>query len=389
MAATVALAIALVLYLGVFALFVYVCVIADPETSRLSLFFNETLPSRIWNSLGKVLSRRTINVLLYFSDRFLLLVYCMVVYGAWSLIFWLVYPWITRSTAISDIHKYIGYLVFIACIMSWRLATTSSPGIITSKSIHRYNHFPFDNLLFEGNKKCRTTGIPKVARSKFDRHKYKANIPRFDHFCGWVHNTIGEENYRWFLLFLLVHCAMCTYGSLVVWWLFAGEVREKRLLEVTYVDRITGEEIPASMYIVAQYLFNRYLWEVGLFMLMAVMAVALFAFLMYHVYLTSLGMTTNESYKWGYVKTWYKRELKRYQQAVDARQGSKLTASNVGKSKVGGGKETSHQESVRHPGPPPVNMYDRGLKENWREVIFPISLRVDRSMPGSSKAKSE
>ena len=35
------------------------------------------------------------------------------------------------------------------------------------------------------------------------------------------------------------------------------------------------------------------------------------------------------------------------------------------------------------PGPPPVNIYHRGFVENWKEVIFPISLRKN----GTTKAK--
>ncbi|GKY95091.1 hypothetical protein MPSEU_000473100 [Mayamaea pseudoterrestris] len=381
------LALALFLYLAVFAVFLYVCLIADPETSRMARLFNEEIPTGIWNWLGNRLSRNTVNFLVYFSDRFLLLIYCTVVYGAWSLIFWLVYPWITRSHTVSSIHKHIGYLFFIACISSWRLATKSSPGIITAKTLHRYDHFPHDNILFEAKCTCRTTGIPKVARSMFDRHKYNANVPRFDHFCGWVHNTIGEENYRWFLLFLLIHFAMCAYGSLVVWWLFVGEVKEKELLQVTYVDRFTGELIPSSKIIVAQYLFNRYLWEAGIFMLMSVMAVALVGFLIYHVYLTSYGMTTNESYKWSYIRTWYKRELKEYEQAVKTRSAAPEQKSATKVTKVK--QDQSRQDFARDPGLPPVNIYDRGFMENWREVMFPISLREDRSYNGSARPKYE
>ena len=387
MVANIALALALFAYLGVFAIFVYVCLIADPETSRLSRFLNETLPTRIWNWLGNRLSRKAVDALIYFSDRFLLVIYCIVVYGAWSLVFWLVFPWITRSESVSNVHKYLGSLVFVACIASWRLATTKSPGIITARTLNRYNHFPYDNILFEENRTCKTTGIQKVARSKFDRHRYHANVPRYDHFCGWVYNTIGEENYRWFLLFLLVHTAMCAYGCVVLWWLFSSEISERRLLEVTYVDRFTGEEIPASMFIVAQYLFNKFLWEAGLFMLMAVMAVALLAFLVYHIYLTTFGMTTNESYKWGYVKTWYKGELKRYEEAVKARPATQPSDGTLNSSDQQQGK--TRQDVIRHPGRPPFYIYDRGFIENWKEVIFPISLRDDRSIELSTKPKAD
>ena len=96
-----------------------------------------------------------------------------------------------------------------------------------------------------------------VCKKKVDRLKYDANVPRYDHFCGWVHNTIGEENYRWFLLFLTIHVVMCTYGAVVCMLLFHGEIKDKKLLELTFFDRNTGEEVESNMFIVSQYLFTQ------------------------------------------------------------------------------------------------------------------------------------
>lgn len=381
------LGLALVLYMGVFAFLVYICLIADSETSKVARYFTEQLPQALWTWLEERLSRRTIDTVAFFSDRVLLLVYCAVVYGAWSLIFWLVYPWIDQSPTVSNTHKIVGYVVFAACVSSWRFATSTSPGIITAKSISRYKHFPYDNLLFDDKRTCKTTGLPRLARSKFDRHKYNANVPRFDHFCGWVHNTIGEENYRYFLLFLLVHFGMCAYGSTVLWWLFVGEVREKKLLEAVYVDRITGEQVPASIFIAIQYLFNRFFYEGGVFMLTLVMAVALFLFLIYHAYLTSYGMTTNESYKWSYVRKWHKRELKRYNEAVKNGTIQEKNPQQQQQQPSSGEQANEPKESVRHPGPPPINIYDRGFVENWKEVLYPISLRQVPPVVSTSKTK--
>lgn len=95
---------------------------------------------------------------------------------------------------------------------------TTNPGIITKTNIQRYDHFPYDHLLFTPDRICSTTGVRRLARSKYDRFKYKQNVARFDHYCGWVYNSIGEENYRFFLLFLLVHAGtyssqVCTQGA--------------------------------------------------------------------------------------------------------------------------------------------------------------------------------
>jgi palmitoyltransferase len=272
--------------------------------------------------------------------------------------------------------------------------------------------------------------IPKLARSKFDRFKYRNNVARFDHFCGWVYNTIGEENYRFFLLFLVVHVCMCCYGTYVLSMLFYAEiVLDKKLLEATFVDRFTGQEFAATKWVVVQYMLHNYMYESGVLLLMGVMTVALALFLGYHVYLTSVNMTTNEAYKWGHVKQWYKKALKRYEKAVANGNGSAVRvtvkespANRDGKRppQVTGTENRNgdvtpcppvartttatadqvvtpgddddddddcHHESktdrvvdaVRHPGPKPRNIYDRGFIENWKEVLFPISLRTDQS----------
>jgi len=127
------------------------------------------------------------------------------------------------------------------------------------------------------------------------------------------------------------------------------------------------------------------------------------------MYLTSKNLTTNESQKWGQVNKWYKRELKRYNDAVKNGQqtvvvpvqlnddgGSETAQQSVAISDdgdvtctpgAGGGPseeatvdDDDDPNAIRHPGPQPTNLYDRGFVENWKEVIFPISLRNDGSV---------
>jgi hypothetical protein len=137
---------------------------------------------------------------------------------------------------------------------------------------------------------------------------------------------------------------------------------------------------------------------------MSVMAVALGLFLLYHVYLTSVGMTTNESYKWSDVRKWHKNELKRCNDAVKKGKAGVASASDkqreqpvVGDGDVtctpGTGRDsaapdvTELADVVRDPGPFPKNIYDRGFVENWKEVIFPISLRKTASTTGNLKGQ--
>lgn len=392
------------LFLGVV---VYFFVFADPEESPIALFVTETLPRKTWQTLERLLGVRALQVIEFFMDRALVVMYCAVILGCWSIIFANIYPWIDAQDYVSSYHKYIGYAVFGACVTSWRLASNTSPGVITARNIQRYDHFPFDNIMFVPGQICKTRNIPRLARSKFDRFKYHENVPRFDHYCGWVYNTIGEENYRFFLLFLAVHVGMCAYGAYILANLFYGEILDKKLLQVTFFDRYSGEEIQNSKYIVFQYLFNKYLLEAAVLAMTTILGAALILFLGYHVWLTSRGLTTNESYKWDQVKKWYKRELQRYNDAV--KNGEIVTAGQPDASQpavvVTDGDVTctpgmndsansnskinkqvrSDDNAVSHPGPNPVNIYNRGFVENWKEVIFPVSLR--KGAPRSQKSK--
>ncbi len=261
----------------------YFCVIADPNLSPMAYTIQVALPDKIWKSMGKVMGEKQLDVLQSILDLALVFVYFFVVLGCWTVVFWYVYPWIDESQYVRNYHKYVGYAVFLACFGSWRLANKSPPGIITAKSFSRYDHYPYDNLMFLPNRRCETTNLIKIPRSKFDRLKYKQNVPRYDHFCGWVFNTIGEENYRWFLLFLAVHVVMCVYGSAICSLLFWGEIQEKQLLQITFFDRATGEHVRSNMFIVSQYLFTRKTLEFAILAVMFVMGIALGGFLGYHV----------------------------------------------------------------------------------------------------------
>ena len=220
-----------------------------------------------------------------------------------------------------------------------------------------------------------------------------------------MNNTIGEENYRWFLLFLTIHVVMCAYGSIVCMLLFRGEIKEKKLLELVFFDRSTGEEFESSWFVVSQYLFAQRTPECSVMIIMGVMAIALGMFLGYHMYLTSTNQTTNEQGKWQDIKKWFKAEKKKYDNAVKMgkvhpnKDDTKITEAPViedGDVTCTGGvssvKETQQIESEDYfdPGPVPRNPHDRGFIENWKEVLFPLSLRKNAmQLGGYSRKKSD
>jgi hypothetical protein len=250
-----------------------------------------------------------------------------------------------------------------------------SPGVITAETLQFHDHFPYDDLLYVEGRMDKRMGVPRLPRSKFDRTNHQQHVARFDHYCGWVAATIGEENYRLFLLFVATQFGMCVYGTLLLIKLFAGEIEDKQLFQVTFFDKASGKEYPADKWVVFQYMFHRHMYAAGVLTIMAVMSLTLAGFLGYHGYITSIGMTTNESYKWAEVRKWHKSRVKNYQEYLKQQQllkdGSPASES--------GQQQQQHVpqpvEEVEDPGPMPKNIYNRGFIENWKEVLFPKSLQ--------------
>jgi len=56
---------------------------------------------------------------------------------------------------------------------------------------------------------CPTTLVRKPLRSKYCT-RTGAVVARFDHQCYWLNVTVGHNNHRTFVLFLLAHLFLCT-----------------------------------------------------------------------------------------------------------------------------------------------------------------------------------
>jgi palmitoyltransferase len=104
------------------------------------------------------------------------------------------------------------------------LTCFSDPGTITAANVDRHTAaFAFDGLLY-APRRCPTMRFTAPARSKFCRVTNR-RVARFDHFCGWMNNAIGENNYRFFLGFLAWHALLCAYGAGLMTAILMGEAR--------------------------------------------------------------------------------------------------------------------------------------------------------------------
>merc|ERR1712166_650775 len=67
--------------------------------------------------------------------------------------------------------------------------------------------------MFQKNNECKTCLFIKPPRSK---HCSICDhcVEKFDHHCVWVNQCIGINNYKWFMIYTLLHVILCVYGAL-------------------------------------------------------------------------------------------------------------------------------------------------------------------------------
>jgi len=354
------------------------------------------------------------------------------------------YPYIP-SRYLAPYHRYSGYVLFVVCMASFRQAVRTPPGIITPRTMTKFDNYPYDALLYTDGRVCPTLHMKKLARSKYDRMTNR-HVARFDHYCAWLDNTIGEENYRFFLFFVMVQWFMCWYGSSVIFWILKGDVDDKHLFEATFFNAATGEEVAPTLAVVVHWVIHRHTYLSAVLLLLSVMGLVLSGFLSFHSYLIFNNMTTNEYFKWREVQKWHKDITNEYRRSLKYRQQENTTNKKgavtktcsetlsfgdkgllihrkivtsvlkddntdvgcVGTSAPLGGQNNKDKNTaatttpasekadtvandnnnaknndspnivvMQDPGPMPKNIYNLGLFENLKEVIFPRSLRQD------------
>lgn len=81
-----------------------------------------------------------------------------------------------------------------------------------------------DNVFFRFCNKCNAIKPPRTHHcSVLNRCVYE-----MDHFCPWMFNTIGKNNYKYFVLFLYHMCTGALYVAYLVFWNLAQLSDEDR-----------------------------------------------------------------------------------------------------------------------------------------------------------------
>ena len=196
------------------ALFLVACV--EPEgDGRLAEIANWLFdaPERLLRAC--VGARRGARCAAYLCDEpnpVLQLLYLLLVGGGYGLAVADMYPRVPCA-ALGPHHRPAALALVLFCLGTWAKACAAPPGyVVDAATFAKHDNYAYDGCLYEAGGTCPTTGVPKPARAKFCRTTRRV-VARFDHFCPWVNNAVGEENYRWFLLFLASHALLLAYGA--------------------------------------------------------------------------------------------------------------------------------------------------------------------------------
>lgn len=252
--------------------------------------------------------------------------------------------------AISASHALVVPVAMFFSIASWLAVCFSDPGVVDAHTLDaQLATYPHDHVLYKP-KTCPTLGVTCPARSKYCRVTQR-RVAKFDHYCGWMGNSIGENNLRYFVTFLAVHVVLTSYGSWLCASAISGEIGRRGLwsaeFEPTRRKRGGGandgvSRLASDWSLFAKFVVYHFSPAVTLSLFLAILAVMLGAFLGYHLWLIHKGVTTNESFKWAD----YERFLRRTAEA-QARAASNNPFTEMVKN---GGTETFEADDDRDVG---------------------------------------
>jgi hypothetical protein len=141
----------------------------------------------------------------------LIFLYSSFYFGCHSLYFLKVFPHLSLFLDNPEFHTLFSILVLPCPLFVVLILQISNPGVITPENVDSYlNVYPYDSLIYHPAK-CAKLLIPAVPRSRYCPYT-RQRIARYDHYCPWVGQAIGERTLRWFVLFLLANLsAFCYY----------------------------------------------------------------------------------------------------------------------------------------------------------------------------------
>ena len=244
-------------------------------------------------------------------------------------IFFIVYGGIYFSEIYPNLKHYgkhlffrqvLSIVLYIIPLIFFVLFQFMDPGTITCRNVKNYEkQYPYDDFLWKKHF-CKSLNIPAVARSRYDKYTHR-RIAKYDHYCAWILNPIGERTMRWFLLFLISCFAVSFYFTIgmirhIIWTII--RIKHRRARSITEVLLI-------ALKLAMKYDSMCF----GSFISLFVITIVIFLFILKAIRLISTNRTTIEDNMLDYDSD------KNYN-----------------------------------------NIYNKGLIQNWKECLFPPKIET-------------
>ena len=298
-----------VAYLVVACSIIWVMISGYSDGSRLVdkayRFLTIHLPSGMKRSLSRIFGDKVGNwmdrlwdYIVYQNNPLVMYFYLLLLNaGVWSFI-WTSFPLLPNRVAESSIHKPLVLVLYFACLFVFTAAIRADPAVITKANCDKYmSEYPRDDFIFKDATECVTCKIPKPPRSKHCR-LCGFCVARYDHHCIWLRTCIGAGNLKWFLAFLLVHSLICMYGVYMTYAVLWGEILRRNLLTAQFMNAETRQPVKADAFVLLSFIIHDYPVPFAVLILCGLLSIMLPIFLLYHLNLIRVNMTTNETSKW-------------------------------------------------------------------------------------------
>ncbi|KAJ3431732.1 palmitoyltransferase [Anaeramoeba flamelloides] len=348
--------------------------------------------------VGKIVSY------LFFSRNPIILIFYLSLVGSSLFKFFRdLYPMVIDSPVLGKVHAFVYIpIIFVLLVFSFLKAALTDPGTINKQNVELYlKLYPYDNQFFFP-RECVTCKIMKPARSKHCKFLNKC-VPRYDHYCSWLMNSIGEKNYRWFLLFLFSNSLMCCYGSYILFKFLYFQIEDEGLFTNTFYDE-DGFEIETGFKFYLSFLVYFHRRALLLFLLAFIMGLVVVGFFLFQFLFIKSNITTNESYKKAWLQDYITNKSKQQRSGnltntnkkTSKKQRSSANKDQKKKNETRSEKKEKRKESLikqkNHQqkklqlddyadillkiDPNNINSYyNQGFWKNFLEIIFPLSTR--------------
>jgi hypothetical protein len=326
--------------LGFFFIYVIICGThschRNGPIARLYNLLIVRLPLRLCNLLARVLpcirrapaaaSSRPVACR-YFMALIFGAIYFYLVIDYYSFI----YPLLDAEFPYPTAMKLISFFVTPWPVVLFIVFQFADPGEILPTNVKSYlDRYPPDGMLYTESF-AEGTRMPIVPRSHFCS-RTRRWVAKFDHYCPWVAQPIGERTFRLFLLFLLSCLGIAVTGWVGFTMFFWTRVK-------LYPNLTAWQTFVTSCVVASDHVHELMSWSLTL-------AVNL-VLLMYMMMLCLQGSRNETSIEWTKRREWKKK----------------------------------------NPGKKFVNAYDKGFLANWKAALFPAQVKMHPPFEPGKKAK--